>query len=157
MPITVTCPSCSTRLAAPDTAAGKKVKCPKAGCGTIVSVPAPAAPMFEVVEDDPPPPKPKPRVIPAVAEDDDDDRPRRRPRRDDDDDDDRPRSRRRRGDDDEDDYDDRPRKKKRKRSGMSPGVIAAIAIGGVVLVAALGFGIYALVGGSKAPVPDGWV
>jgi hypothetical protein len=39
LPIVVTCASCATRIKAPDSAAGKKVKCPK--CATPVPVPAP--------------------------------------------------------------------------------------------------------------------
>src|SRR5206468_4058449 len=46
MPIAISCPSCKARCNAPDTAAGKKVKCPK--CQSLISVPAggssPAAP-----------------------------------------------------------------------------------------------------------------
>ena len=38
MPISVTCGSCTTKLKAPETASGRKVKCPK--CGTSVPVPA---------------------------------------------------------------------------------------------------------------------
>ena len=38
MPIQVICTGCQVKLKAPDTAAGKKTKCPK--CQTIVSVPA---------------------------------------------------------------------------------------------------------------------
>src|SRR5262245_47400178 len=38
MPIQITCPGCQAKLRAPDTAVGKKTKCPK--CQTIVSVPA---------------------------------------------------------------------------------------------------------------------
>jgi len=38
MPITIACPSCKARLNAPDTAAGKKVKCPK--CQSPIPVPA---------------------------------------------------------------------------------------------------------------------
>jgi hypothetical protein len=177
MPILVACPGCSTKLNAPDAAAGKRVKCPKPQCGMIVPVPAPAAadPGFEVVEDEPaaPPPKPKTKpLIAAVEVDDDDDRPRKRRRAevddddrprgrrrdddDDDDDDDRPRKRRRAEDDDDYD-DDRPRRKKRKKSGMGAGAIVAIVLGGIVLLGGVGYGIYALVGGGKAAVPKGWV
>jgi len=38
MPITVTCGSCGSMLRAPDTAAGRKVKCSK--CGDAIAVPA---------------------------------------------------------------------------------------------------------------------
>jgi predicted Zn finger-like uncharacterized protein len=41
MPLTINCPSCSTRLQVPDHAAGRQVKCPK--CGTVMVVPGPAA------------------------------------------------------------------------------------------------------------------
>ncbi|MFN0051574.1 MAG: hypothetical protein ACKV0T_05245 [Planctomycetales bacterium] len=37
MPISVECPSCGKRLKAPDSAAGKKAKCPQ--CGTPVPIP----------------------------------------------------------------------------------------------------------------------
>jgi len=38
MPIPVSCPSCATKLRAPDDLAGKKTKCP--GCGQLFQVPA---------------------------------------------------------------------------------------------------------------------
>ena len=38
MPIEISCNNCSKRLRVPDTAAGKRVKCP--GCQTVLSVPA---------------------------------------------------------------------------------------------------------------------
>jgi hypothetical protein len=38
MPITLTCPGCSSRLNAKDSAAGKTLKCPK--CQNAVVVPA---------------------------------------------------------------------------------------------------------------------
>ncbi len=38
MPIQIICTGCQAKLKAPDTAAGKKIKCPK--CQTVVSVPA---------------------------------------------------------------------------------------------------------------------
>jgi len=41
MPISVTCGSCSTKLKAPESAAGRKVKCPK--CGTLAPVPVETA------------------------------------------------------------------------------------------------------------------
>ena len=42
MPIDVGCPKCAGRLKAPDSAAGKRAKCPR--CGATVDVPAVAAP-----------------------------------------------------------------------------------------------------------------
>src|SRR5262245_50938902 len=120
MPIIVACPKCSTRLSAPDNAAGKQVRCPKPACGGIADVPnyLPAEEVA-VVEAVAIPPKPKPKPVPAAA---DDEPPRKRSRRDDDDDNDRPQSRRRRRDDDDDDF-DRPR---RRRSGANPMAIAAL-------------------------------
>src|SRR5687768_14068972 len=41
MPIQISCTGCQSKLKAPDTAAGKKIKCPK--CQTVVPVPAGAA------------------------------------------------------------------------------------------------------------------
>ena len=39
MPIQVTCPSCKTMFNAPDSAAGKKAKCPK--CSGVIQIPTP--------------------------------------------------------------------------------------------------------------------
>jgi hypothetical protein len=39
MPISITCPACTSRMTAPDTAAGKQAKCAK--CGQLMAVPAP--------------------------------------------------------------------------------------------------------------------
>ena len=57
MPILVVCPACGARLNAPDSAAGKHVRCPKAGCGTLVPVPTllPAEEVVEAVPVAPPP------------------------------------------------------------------------------------------------------
>lgn len=46
MPLSVACPVCGTRLRAPDSSAGKRVKCPE--CGEVVAVPA-AAPQTEEI------------------------------------------------------------------------------------------------------------
>src|SRR5436190_10763489 len=48
MPIAVQCPSCRSRLGVADSAAGKKVKCPK--CAKML--PVPGGEEFEVVEDE---------------------------------------------------------------------------------------------------------
>jgi hypothetical protein len=159
MSIAVTCSGCSVKLNVPDSAAGKKVKCPKPGCGAILSVPAPR-PDFEVIAVVPPAPlpKPKPRPVKAVVEVDDDD-------------DERPRKTSRRDDDDEEEDGDRPRKKKKKKSaGMSPGVLVGIVLGGLLVLGGAGYGVYALVSkksdsaggggngsGQKAAVPTSWV
>jgi hypothetical protein len=96
MPINVTCPSCNATLRAPDTAAGKKIKCPK--CATICNVPAAQAPVEEVVEQvaAAPPPRRVEEERPRAR--DDEDRPRRRREEEEDEDDDRGRRRRRRRD-----------------------------------------------------------
>jgi hypothetical protein len=186
MPITVVGPGCSAKLNAPDIAAGKKVKCPRAGCGEHILVPDPKSSGFEVVEE-----KPRPKTSPrkAVMAEVEDDMPVRKKRRDDDEDeedeeDERPKSKRGRieveEDEDEkpksrrrDDEDDSPRKKKKKKqksSGMSPRLLAGIFVGFLVIFGGVGYGIYALAfkksdvagsGGSgsssKAAAPSGWV
>jgi hypothetical protein len=152
VPILVECPGCGTKLSAPDSGAGKKVRCPKAGCGTLVPVPMPL-PVEEVpVVDAEPAPPPKPRPVKAAAvEDDDDDRPRKRRRDEGEDDDDRPRGRRR-----DDDDDARPRRRpRRKRSGTNPAVVGLIVLGLIVLIGGGGYGIYMLVAGGTPP-PPGW-
>jgi uncharacterized Tic20 family protein len=83
MPIVIACPSCKAKLKAPDTAVGKNVKCP--GCGTAMTVPAPAAaaaparPQAPVEDFDPDREDDRPRKAaakrPPVEEEDD--RPRR--------------------------------------------------------------------------------
>lgn len=168
MPIVVTCPECSTKLSAPDSAVGKQVRCPKCGAAAPVAA-ASAAPALAPTpaptpapEPTPAPPRAKPK--PAPAESDDDERPRKKSRRDEDDaDDDPPRKKKRR--DDDDDYDhDNSRRRGRGRSGGSGGggKVAIIAAVAVLLLIGVGVGIYFLVGkgsssAKKAPVPPGWV
>jgi hypothetical protein len=88
MPIDIQCSNCSTTLRAPDTAAGKKVKCPK--CEAVLPVPV-AADNGLAVSPAPPPPPPEPMVMakaapaPSRRREEEDDRPSRR-RRDEDDD-----------------------------------------------------------------------
>lgn len=65
MSIAVAC-ACGAKLKAPDTAAGKRVKCPK--CGDPIAVPA-AEVEYEMVEDAPPPTPA--RKKPQLIEDDD--------------------------------------------------------------------------------------
>ncbi len=157
MPIIVNCPSCSTKLSAPDSAAGKHVRCPKLGCGTIAEVPSFFLAEEVAVVEAAPVSKPRPKRV----DDDEDDRPRKKSRRDEDDEDDRPagkRKRRRDEDDDDDEYDlDQPRKRKRKKKGMGAGVIVAIVFGSLLALGGIGYGVYALVSGSKTSVPKGWV
>jgi predicted Zn finger-like uncharacterized protein len=53
MPIPVNCPNCGTALKAPDSAAGRTVKCPR--CSTPFAVPAGGEPPFGAVSSAPPP------------------------------------------------------------------------------------------------------
>lgn len=169
MSLVVPCPGCPAQLSAPESAAGKQIRCPK--CKAVVAVPAfiPAevVPVVDAAVSAPPPaPKPKPK--PAVTDDEDDeDAPRKKTsRRDDEDDEDRPRKKKRRAyDDDEDDdeEDERPRKKKKRKaaSGGGGARVAVLVLGGLILLGGIGFGIYLLVGSGgvfarRAPVPAGW-
>ena len=158
MPILVTCPTCSTKLNAPDTAAGKKVKCPK--CQAICSVPAPALPAAAAppppaleLTDDAPKPKPKsiPRATPVKAAakpatlDDEDDRPtaRKKPARDDE-----PAGRKVRPRDD--DAADHPRRatsapnQRPRASGSKKGGIIGGSIGALFLLMMIGGEVYAV-------------
>lgn len=106
MSIAVVCPECSAKLNAPDSAAGKRVKCPK--CQTGITVPAAVAEeaAFEEVVDEPAPqPKPRPKARAIADNDDDVEKPRKRrvePEVEDDDaDDDRPRKKRKRAADED--------------------------------------------------------
>jgi TM2 domain-containing membrane protein YozV len=57
MPIAITCPSCGAKANAPDSAAGKKVKCPK--CQGVVAVPKPQRNELDELDEEPvAPPKP---------------------------------------------------------------------------------------------------
>ncbi len=56
MAILVRCPKCTVQLSAPDTAAGKKIRCPR--CGEIVPISMPAAP----------PPLPDDAIMATAAE-----------------------------------------------------------------------------------------
>jgi hypothetical protein len=139
MPLQVQCP-CGKRLQIPDTAAGKKVKCPN--CQTLLAIQAPP-PTVEIVEDEfevveEPKPKAKPALkkpVKAVAADDDDEDDDADRGRDKDRDDDKPKPKSKKKADsflknikasavaqlggvpdvDEDEDDDRPRKKKGKK------------------------------------------
>ncbi len=68
MPILLKCLGCGSQLNAPDSAAGKHVRCPKTGCGRLVPVPAPREGKPRDDEDDE-----KPRVKRPRDEDEDED------------------------------------------------------------------------------------
>jgi len=157
VPIIVACPGCPTRLSAPESAAGKQIRCPK--CGAIATVPAPAS-AADVPVVDAAVVSPAPQTKRVLADEGDRTaRPRTSSSRDNDDE--RPRKRKRpRYADDDDDYEhDHPRRR-RRQSGGGGGVVAAV-VGGLVLVAVAGAGVYLLAGkgslfAKKAPVPPGW-
>ncbi len=71
MPIRIVCPGCSVELNAPDTSAGKKVRCPKPECGAVASVPGKAAvklkPVLVPVTVPVPSPVPVKAAIPVPA------------------------------------------------------------------------------------------
>lgn len=136
MPIQVLCTGCSVKLAVPDSAAGKHVRCPK--CRAVLAVPAPEpeGPKFEVVE----PERPAAPVRKRAQNDDGDDdapmslereeekterpKPRKRPRYDDDDDDEEPRRKTPR----------RSLKRPRRRRGGSNPLAALGSVGTLVAV-----------------------
>jgi WD40 repeat protein len=61
MPIVITCPGCDKKMRAPDTAAGKKIRCP--GCGELTPVPRPAP----ALDEDERPEPPRGKKAPAAA------------------------------------------------------------------------------------------
>ena len=67
MPIPVECPNCGKVVRAPDSAAGKRGKCPQ--CATVIDIPfaAPEAPAAPAA----PTPKKKPAPVPPPVDDDD--------------------------------------------------------------------------------------
>lgn len=127
MPISVLCPECDAPVNAPDSAAGKRAKCPK--CGGVMILPG--------GEEEAPPPDEEPAPRRRRQESDDDDlRPSRRSSRDEADDDDRPSRRRsREKEDDDEDYDDRPRRRSRKPKKKAAPPAAALAFGTIVAIA----------------------
>jgi hypothetical protein len=171
MPISVLCPSCDTPVNAPDSAAGKRAKCPK--CQEVMILPG-GAEGFEVVDE--PVPKKKPRVR---VEEDEDERPTRKSRRRDEDedevDDERPKRKSSRQMDSEDERpsrksrrrdedDDRPRKKGAVTAGNSKGLWMGVRI---AIMIAVGVGVYFALrdkddadgqgAAQKSGIPDDWV
>ncbi|HVS40135.1 MAG TPA: hypothetical protein VMS17_31545 [Gemmataceae bacterium] len=65
MPITVRCPKCNALAAAPDAAAGARVKCPQ--CGEAVSVPRQAGPTPDWLAAPPPVRRPAPTPVSTTA------------------------------------------------------------------------------------------
>jgi hypothetical protein len=168
MPIEVVCPRCSKRMSVSESVTGTSVRCRGFGCNSLVPVPPlpPADPPKAATAPEPSPrpparpaaptpPTPAPVALPpplprrAVDADEEEKRPRRR----------------RRYADDDDDYDfDHPRRRRKRGSGSGKAfAVAAIVIGSLAILGAIGYGIYALVSkksGSdtvkKTAPPGGW-
>lgn len=124
MPIAVVCPSCDSRLNAPEAAAGKTVKCPK--CKAPMVIPTPEAdPGFEAVDDPAPAPKLAAVKTDVMLDDDEEveEKPRaRKPARDVEDDEDRPKKK------------GKGKHKKKAAAGMSPGLLIGAIAGCVLLI-----------------------
>lgn len=156
MPLQVTCSGCQATLAAPDTAAGKAVRCPK--CQAVVRVPAPAgsAPpagaSITSGANGPPPRKPAaPEPEPVEILPEEDDGPSHNGRTEEDDED---RPRRKRG------GDDKPRRKRdeeepapvrrrpaaavKKGDWIFPVTLGAVLLGVFVFCGLGGWGVYKL-------------
>lgn len=114
MPQLVSCPNCLSKLRVPDTALGKKVKCP--GCGGVFATALdPPPPVEEDEADNGYETEQERRKRPRTEEEGPASERARSRRRTDDDEDDRPRRRRR----DEEEDEERPRKRKRKKRRAS--------------------------------------
>ncbi len=122
MTIEFSCGGCQYPFRVSDSLAGKKGKCPK--CGEIS--PIPMASVGSPISAVPPPPRP------VVRAKDPDDRDRDR------DYDDRRR----------DDYDDEPAPRRKRNKKSKTGLIIGLTVGGVVLLAGIGLGLYFLLGPS---------
>ncbi len=110
MTISVTCDGCERTLKAPDSTAGRKIKCPK--CGAVVLVPEPDE------DEEAASPALKKGAAPAQRKRAaaDDETPRRNGRR-----------------DEEDEEDETPRRKKKKRKAQKSSPLLWVGIGGGVL------------------------
>ena len=150
MSIEFSCAECDRTIKVKDELAGRRVKCP--GCATAITVPVseeeeapspkkkPAAKRRDEEEDE----RPARKKAAARDEDGDEDRPRKKAaRRDEDDEDDRPRKRRR-----DEEEDDRPRRKKKAAPAKSSLPLILAIVGGVVLLAGVGVGVWWMTSGT---------
>jgi predicted Zn finger-like uncharacterized protein len=122
----IVCSSCNSKIRVPDSAVGKKGKCPK--CGTVITITAPEAPSEQETIEAPAPSSPfdfeggpPPSAPPPVA--------KTSRRRDEDDDEDVAPPRRR---DDIDDIDEEPVRGSRPKSPPSQGLSMGAMIAGIV-------------------------
>ncbi len=152
MPLHVTCSGCQATLAAPDSAAGKAVRCPK--CRAVIAVPAAITP-----EPNGPPREPLAKkaapveTLPEVE----DDRPRRRRPADDEEDEDRPRRKR---DEEEPAPVRRQRPAAKKGNWVLPATLGAVLLGFLLFCGLGGWGAYLLLSSlseqvaQNAPPPE---
>jgi len=117
MPRVIECPGCGWKGRVPDTAIGKRLRCPSCKYQFTAEAPASPAPpedVLEIVEDTAG--ENEPSDYETVEDEEEDDRPRKkRHEREDEEAEDRPRNKRREPDDEDDeDEDNRPRKKRRE-------------------------------------------
>jgi hypothetical protein len=141
MPISLTCPGCQRKLAVPDSAAGKTVKCPK--CETTTRVPAVEPSEIAAIVDD------EPEAIGAAARPpaprhDLDERPQRRGRLDDDVEDvqQTPRRRARPQELEELEEDEQRERARQTKKGMGTGaVVVGIISAFITLLAFAGLGV----------------
>lgn len=152
MPIPVQCSGCQTRLNAPDTAAGKHVKCPSCQALIPVGGAAPAAPSpppadpFAFDDESAPPPAKKsgatarpaarPAAEPIELDDDEDEKPKAK----------KPAKKKRRDDDDEDDGKKTFREKRGAAVGGPPVAVVLVFAGliGLGIVGGVCYTAYAL-------------
>lgn len=145
MSTVVACPGCATKLSAPDTAAGKQLRCPK--CGATVPVPAATAPA--------------PEPLPLPPPDDEDEKPRTKKAKRADGEDQKPRTKKKRRDGGGDGGDDLTRKTSKAKKIGGAGIIIGVVAGGLLLLCLIGVGAWVFVGkGSplarRAAPPAGW-
>jgi hypothetical protein len=115
MSIPIVCPQCAAELNAPDSVAGKRVRCLMANCGAVISVPAPLLDELEVVEEEAmatPYPDPEEGADSARL-------------------------------DDEDDSDRRSKRSRRSTKGQTRGLLVGIVIGCLISLVGLGYCAYA--------------
>jgi hypothetical protein len=111
MPIPVDCPRCGAKLNAPDSWAGKRVRCAKPNCGKLIPIPAMSTAEVEVDESPPPPSR--------------------------------------------DVHHSTPHTRERQRGLGGPATIAIIVVSLAALVG-IGYGVYVLLGGTRAQTTAGW-
>jgi hypothetical protein len=150
MPFTVACPNCGTKLTAPDSARGQKVRCKKCDEKFLAS---------PGDDEDARPARPLTTAARSYGDTDEDEAPPRKPksrrRTDDDEDDEDFTAPRRRSDDEDDESSGKGKKAKKKKKGKGPPVLPIVmGVAGTLLIAVVGLVIYYAIPKSEKP-PDG--